>query len=160
MSEGSRRLAGAVAGSLVAGAAITATIVSGERQSGKPSELADLGRATVRRVGIRAPDAATLPSASEQVAIQGAHLALAALAGVAYAAIFDRREAVLPSGIGFGLAFYAIAHWLAGPLLGLKAPEWQSGSKGIATHALNHAGFGIATALGARIAGGRRGAGR
>ena len=156
MAGQGRRVMGAVAGSLVGGAAITAMVMNGERKSGKPSELTDLGRATARRVGVRMPDATALPGAREQAAIQGGHLALSVLAGLAYAAAFERNEAVLPSGIGFGLAFYAVAHWLAGPLLGLKAPEWQSGTKGIALHAVNHAGFGLLTALGARLAAGRR----
>ena len=154
MSKQARRLAGAIAGALVAGTGITAMLIAGERSSGKPSELVDLGRQTARRVGVTAPTSDALPTPAEQAMIQGGHLALSAIAGAAYAAAFDRNERALVSGIGFGLAFYAAAHWIVGPLLGLKAPEWRAGSKTIGMHALNHVGFGIATALGARAAGG------
>jgi len=56
------------------------------------------------------------------------------------------------SGIGFGLAFYAAMHWLAGPLLGGKRPEWRAEAGTIAMHTANHLAFGLATAAGARLA--------
>ena len=50
------------------------------------------------------------------------------------------------------LAFYAVAHWVAGPLLGLKRPEWESDATTIGMHTANHLVFGLATAAGARAA--------
>ena len=147
------RLLGAVAGALVAGAGISALLIAGERKSGKPSELMDMERAGARRLGLPDPAAGALPEASEQAVVQGGHLMLSALAGGTYAAAVDRKAGVLSSGIGFGLAFYVTMHWLLGPLLGVKQPEWRSGKGVIGMHALNHVLFGIATAAGARAAG-------
>lgn len=147
-----RRLAGAVAGGLIAGLGITAMLMAGERKSGQPSELADLERTGAKRVGRAPPAADALPDGREQAIIQGGHLALSAVAGAVYAASVDEDAPVLASGIGFGLAFYAVAHWIVGPLLGLKQPEWRSDGKTIAMHTLNHVGFGLVTALGARAA--------
>jgi hypothetical protein len=145
------RRAGAIAGALVAGLGLSALLIAGERKSGKPSELVDLERAGARRIGIDVPRD-MIPAASEQAVAQGAHLVLSALAGAAYAAATDEDSGVLLSGVGFGLAFYASMHWIAGPLLGLKAPEWRSDKGTIAMHALNHVLFGLATAAGARVA--------
>ncbi|WP_137786593.1 hypothetical protein [Sphingomonas sp. 3P27F8] len=105
------------------------------------------------------PAADTVSDAREQAIIQGGHLALSAVAGAGYATAVDEDAAltavdedapILASGIGFSLAFYAVAHWIVGPLLGLKQPEWRSDVKTIAMHTLNHVGFGLVTALGAR----------
>jgi hypothetical protein len=145
-----RHLAGAVAGSLVAGLGLTVMLMAGERKSGTPSELAALERTAAQKLGVSSPSPEALPSAREQAVIQGGHLALSVLAGAGYAAVTDEKTPVLAGGIGFGLAFYAVAHWLVGPLLGLKRPEWQSGRSTIGMHALNHIGFGLVTALGAR----------
>jgi len=147
-----RHMAGAVAGGVVAGLVITAILIFGERQSGRPSELAELGRVGEKKVRMETSPADALPSAREQALIQGSHLALSALAGVVYAATVDKDASVVKSGIGFGLAFYTVAHWIAGPLLGLKRPEWQSHVKIIVMHTINHVGFGLITALGARTA--------
>ncbi|MCH2488476.1 MAG: hypothetical protein MK010_12185, partial [Erythrobacter sp.] len=144
------RLIGAMAGGLVAGLAITALLIKGEQDRGEPSELADLERTTADRLGGETPPADSLPDAREQAVIQSGHLALSLAAGAAYAAATDEDTPVVASGIGFGLAFYAAAHWLAGPILGLKQPEWKTGSKGIAMHTANHIGFGLITALGAK----------
>jgi len=50
------------------------------------------------------------------------------------------------SGILFGLSFSAIAHWLAGPALGLKVPGWRPKGKVMAMHALSHVGLDLLTA--------------
>lgn len=151
-SATSKRFAGAIAGGLIAGLGITAMLMAGERKSRRPSELAELERTGAERLGLETPSADTLPDAREQAIVQGGHLALSALAGAAFAASIDEEAPVIASGIGFGLAFYGVAHWLVGPLLGLKRPEWQSGGKTIAMHTLNHVGFGLVTALSARVA--------
>ena len=152
MARNGRRIAGAVGGGLVAGLALSAMMMAGERRSGKPSELADLGRASARRLGREAAPADALPSGGEQALVQGGHLALSALAGAAYAAATRERAPVVASGVGFGLAFYAAAHWIAGPLLGVKQPEWRSGAGTIGMHAANHVAFGLVTAVAASAA--------
>lgn len=150
-----RRLAGAIAGGLVAGLGITALLLRGEAKSGTPSELADLERAAFARAGREVPPQAQLPDAREQAVIQGGHLLLSAAAGAVYALATDEDAAIVPSGLGFGLAFYAAMHWIAGPALGLKLPEWQADKATIAMHGVNHLGFGLVTAAGAALAGRR-----
>lgn len=146
-----RRLAGAVAGGLVAGLALTVMLVDGERKSGKPSELADLERDGAAKLGREVPGASELPRAGEQALIQGGHLLLSAAAGAAYAFATEENARVVPGGIGFGLAFYAAMHWIAGPLLGLKKPEWRADKGTIAMHTANHVAFGLITAAGAKL---------
>lgn len=148
----SKRMLGAVAGGLVAGLGISTMLIAGERKSRQPSELAELEREGAKRIGVTPPAADVLPDTREQAVIQGGHLALSALAGAAYAGVTNEDAPVIVSGVAFGLGFYAVAHWFAGPLLGLKQPEWRSDGKTIATHTLNHVGFGLVTALGARLA--------
>jgi len=152
-----RYVAGAVAGALAAGVGISALLIAGERKSGKPSEIADLGRAGVARVGGNPPAADALPSPGEQALVQGGHLALSALAGLAYAAATDEDTAPLPAGLAFGLAFYVAAHWVTGPALGVKAPEWRADPGTIGMHTANHLLFGLATAFAAHAAAHRTG---
>lgn len=146
------RLFGAVAGGLIAGLGLTAMLVAGERKSGKPSELAELERAAAARLGFDIPDGTTLPDAREQAVIQGGHLLLSAAAGAVYAASTDEDADVLSSGLLFGLSFYGAMHWIAGPLLGVKKPEWQAGRETIGMHAMNHILFGLITASAAKLA--------
>ena len=147
------RMAGAVAGALMAGLGLTAMMIKQEKKTRKASELTDLGRASAHRIGVHhVPADKRPPDPQEQAVVQGGHLLLSALAGVAYAAATDEDAGVLPSGVAFGLAFYAIAHWLTGPLLGVKQPEWRSDGKTICVHTANHIAFGLATAAGARLA--------
>jgi len=148
-----KRMAGAIAGGLVAGLGITAMMMAGEKKSGTPSELTDLERAGARQLGVRVvPPSDRLPDAAEQAVVQGSHLLLSAAAGAVYAATVDEDAGVLPSGIVFGLAFYAAMHWITGPLLGLKKPEWQADAATIGTHTMVHLVFGVATAAGAKAA--------
>ena len=147
-----RRTTGAVAGGIVAGLAITALLMRGEKTSGTPSELVDLERTSARKLGMATPPADRLAAPGEQAIVQGGHLLLSAGAALVYAAATDEDSDVLVSGIGFGLAFYAAMHWLTGPLLGVKPPEWKADAGTIGMHTLNHVGFGLATAAGARLA--------
>lgn len=147
-----RRLTGAVTGGLVAGLGLTVVLMAQERRHGTPSELTELGRAAAARLELATPPADRLPAAGEQAAIQAGHLALSALAGAAYAATTDEDASVIASGIVFGLAFYAVAHWIAGPALGLKAPEWRADTATLGMHATNHILFGLVTAAAARAA--------
>lgn len=146
------RMAGAIAGGLVAGLGITALLMSGEKKSGTVSELAKLERASARKLGVRTPSDVQLPDAAEQAVIQGGHLALSAAAAAVYVATTDDDSDVIVSGVAFGLVFYAAMHWVAGPLLGVKKPEWQADAATLGMHTLNHVAFGLATAAGAKIA--------
>lgn len=146
------RTAGAIAGALVAGIGLSALMMAGERKSGKPSELVELERSAVAKLDPDVPPIGGLADRDEQALTQGGHLLLSAIAGVAYAAATDDDTAVVPGGILFGLAFYGVAHWLAGPLLGVKQPEWRSDAGQIAMHTVNHLAFGLATAAGAKLA--------
>jgi hypothetical protein len=148
-----KRMVGAIAGGLVAGLGLTAMMMAGEKKSGKASELAQLERAGARGLGIHhVPPSNRLPDATEQAVVQGGHLLLSAAAGAVYAATVDEDAAVIPSGVAFGLAFYAAMHWITGPLLGVKKPEWQADAGTIGMHTLNHVVFGLATAAGATVA--------
>lgn len=148
-----KRTAGAVAGALIAGLGLTAMMMAQERKTRKASELTDLGRASAHQLGVHhVPSGKRPPGTQEQAVVQGGHLLLSALAGVAYAAATEEDADVVPSGVAFGLAFYGVAHWLTGPLLGVKQPGWRSDGKTIGMHAVNHVAFGLATAAGARLA--------
>ena len=147
-----KRMAGAIAGGLVAGLGLTAMMMAGEKKSGIASELTDLERAGARQLGVRSLPSSDLPDAAEQAIVQGSHLLLSAAAGAVYAAIVDEDAGIVPSGIMFGLAFYAAMHWITGPLLGLKKPEWQADAATIGTHTMVHLVFGVATAAGAKAA--------
>jgi len=148
-----KRTAGAVAGALIAGLGLTAMMMAQERKTRKASELTDLGRASAHQLGVHhVPSGKRPPGTQEQAVVQGGHLLLSALAGVAYAAATEEDADVVPSGVAFGLAFYGVAHWLTGPLLGVKQPEWRSDGKTIGMHAVIHVAFGLATAAGARLA--------
>ena len=148
-----KRTAGAVAGALVAGLGLTAMMMAQEKKTRKASELTDLGRASARQLGAaHAPSGKHPPDGQEQAIVQGGHLLLSALAGIAYAAATDEDADVVPSGLAFGLAFHGVAHWLTGPLLGVKRPEWRSDAQTIGMHTVNHVAFGLATAAGAKLA--------
>ncbi len=147
-----KRMAGAIAGGLVAGLGITALLMAGERKSGKPSELTLLERTSAHKLGVHVPADSRLPDAAEQAVVQGGHLLLSAAAGAVFAATVDEDAAVIPSGVAFGLAFYGAMHWVAGPLLGVKKPEWQADKATLGMHTANHVAFGLATAVGARLA--------
>ncbi len=104
MTRRDRHFAGAVAGGVIAGLALSAMLIAGERKSGQPSELAELERTSARRLGLNVPADAALPDAREQAIIQAGHLALSAIAGAAYAASVDADASPVAGGLGFGLA--------------------------------------------------------
>ena len=144
-------LAGAIAGSPAAGLGITGMMMAGEKKSGTPSELIDLKRASAAMLDAETPNGG-LPTATEQVVAQKGHLLLSALAGTSYAAVTDENNDPLVGGVPFGLFFDALAHWLAGPLLGVKPPEWTQGGETIGMHTANHVASGLATAFSAHAA--------
>ena len=127
-------------------------LMTGETKNGEPSELALLERTSAHRLGLHVPPDTRLPDVAEQAVIQGGHLLLSAAAGAVFAATVDEDAGVVRLGVAFGLAFYAAMHWITGPLLGVKKPEWQADASTIGMHTLNHAVFGLATALGAKAA--------
>ncbi len=148
----SSRMAGAVVGGVLAGLGITALLIAGERKSGKPSELTVLERKAAEKLGLETPPADALPSAGEQAVVQGGHLLLSAAAAATYVATTRDDVAVIPSGVGFGLAFYGAMHWIVGPLIGVKQPEWRAHKGTIGLHGANHLVFGLLTAAGAQFA--------
>lgn len=144
--------AGAIGGGLIAGLGITAMMMAGEKKSGNPSELIALERASAHRFDVRTPKATAMPTGTEQAVAQGGHLLLSGLAAAAYAAASDEDTNPVLGGVLFGLSFYALAHWITGPLLGVKKPEWTNDGKTIGMHSLNHIGFGLVTAFAANAA--------
>ena len=149
MVERAGWISGALAGSLVAGLAISALMLAKERGSGEPSDLVVWERKGARDVGLspRRGEADGL----EQAVAHGGHLALSALGGAAYAAAFEEDAPVVASGLAFGSAFYVACHWVLGPLLRLKPPEWREPPEAVTQHLVVHAVFGVLIALGARI---------
>ena len=146
MGERARWTLGALAGSLLGGVAISAMMVAKESARKEPSDLIQLERALAGRLGLQP---SRPPGAAEQAIVHGGHLALSALGGAAYAAAFDEDAPVLASGLAFGAAFYVACHWIAGPLLRVKPPEWREPSATIAQPLGVHAVYGVLTALGA-----------
>ena len=69
-----KRVAGAIAGGLVAGVDITAMLMRNERKSSEPSEIANIKRAGLAELGREVPSQEQLPDTREQVVIQGGHL--------------------------------------------------------------------------------------
>ncbi|MHB8285388.1 MAG: hypothetical protein ACYDD1_12010 [Caulobacteraceae bacterium] len=116
----------------------------------EPSELIQLGRASAGRLGIGDAAGDTRPSAGEQVLVQGGHLALSALGGLAYASAFDEDAPVVLSGLLFGAAFYVAAHVVTGPALRVKALEWRQAPMTIGKHVIVHGLFGLLIAYAAR----------
>lgn len=149
----SRRLAGSIAGGVAAGLGITALLLWQEKKTGKPSELVALERTALARLGEEVPPASHGPTPREQAAVQGGHLALSALAGAAYAATTDEESGVLGSGVVFGLGLYLVMHWILGPFLKVKPPEWRADRATLGLHAANHVLFGLVTAGAAKAAG-------
>ena len=146
------RTMGAVAGGLIGGLGLTAMLMADEKKSGKPSELVDLERAGARKLGLDVPPADQLPDAGEQAVVQAGHLLISLAAGSVYALTVKNDSQVVPKGVAFGLGLYTALHWITGPALGLKQPEWRSDAKTIGKHTLIHVLFGVLTAAGAKAA--------
>ena len=144
---------GAVAGSLVGGTVVSAMMVAQERTSKKPAELTKLQRATAQRMGRRTlpPTAPYLPTHSEHATAHGGHMLLSAAAGVACAATFDEDAPLVLSGLGFGEAFYALAHGVLKPILSTEDPEWKQSPAAVGQHLMVHAIFGLFIAAGAKL---------
>lgn len=141
-----RRIAGAVAGGLVAGLALSAVMLVGEKLSGKPSELIELERKTAAKLALAVPAADTPATLVEQSVTHGGHLALSALAGVVYAVTVDEGVDGAKSGAAFGLAFFIAAYGLTGPLLGVTPVPWREQPLRAVQHPVVHTLFGLAIA--------------
>ena len=126
----------------------------GERLAGKPSELIELERATAVRLDVSVPAAGEPATVAEQVVTHGGHLALSALAGLAYAAVVDEGADDARSGAVFGAAFFVAAYGIAGPLLGVTPAPWRQPPVRAVQHPIVHVLFGVAIAASARRAAG------
>ena len=142
------RITGAVTGGIVAGLALSAVMLAGEKLTGKPSELIELKRKAAAKLGISTP--AGDATGREQLITHGGHLTLSALAGLAYAVIVDEKADGVKSGAAFGLAFFVAAYGLAGPLLGVTPPPWRESPMRAVQHPVVHTLLGICAALFAR----------
>ncbi|MET4736656.1 hypothetical protein ABIF73_000795 [Bradyrhizobium japonicum] len=71
---------GALAGSLVAGSAISGLMIAKEPQSGQPSDLIAWEQAGAERPRLSTPSTNAMPGLAEQSGVQAAHLALSATA--------------------------------------------------------------------------------
>ncbi len=121
------RLTGAVIGGVVAGLVLSVWMLVGEVTSGAPSQLTQMERQVSGWFGTGVPSANAVASASEEYLGNFGHLLLSALAGAAYAFGWrkDRSPAlVVLNGLVFGMAFYALAHAIVGPILGLTPFIW------------------------------------
>lgn len=112
-----RRLAGAIAGGLVAGVGISAMLMRSERRSSEPSEIANIKRAGLAKLGREVPSQEQLPDTREQVVIQGGHLLLSAAAGAAYALTTERDAALLPRALPSAWPFTGRCTGSLGPRL-------------------------------------------
>ena len=82
MDERAGWTSGALAGSLVAGLAISGLMIAKELQSGQPSDLIAWERTGAERLGLSTPSTKAMPGLAEQSGVQAAHLALSAIATV------------------------------------------------------------------------------
>lgn len=147
-----KRAAGAAAGSLVAGLALSAVMLAGEKLSGDPSELIELERRTAVKLDVDTPIGEAPATIIEQLVTRGGHLALSALAGLAYAAAAAEEDDGAKAGAAFGLAFFVAAYGLTGPLLGVTPLPWRQPPLRAVQHPVVHALFGTTTALFAKRA--------
>lgn len=145
-----QRTASAVLGGVAAGVGLSAVMLWGERLSGKPSELIELERKTATKLGIETPHGDAPATPVEQFVTHGGHLALSALAGLAYAASVNEDDDSVKSGALFGLAFFVAAYGIAGPLIGVTPPPWREQPLRAVQHPVVHTLFGISMALAAR----------
>ena len=146
------RVAGAVAGGLIAGLALSAVMLVGERLGGKPSELIELERKTAAKLDIVTPQGDAPPTAAEQVVTHGGHLALSVLVGLAYATVVDEDRDGVPAGARFGAAFFVADYGIAGPALGVTPLLWRQPPLRAVQHPVVHLLFGMTMALFARRA--------
>lgn len=143
-----RDAATGVVGGLAGGLALTAAMLLAERATGEPSDGVAMLRRGERQLGLPHRWEAARPMLREELAAEGGHLLLSAALGGGFGVL--RRGLGLPAqpaGLVLGLGFYPLAHWLAGPLLGLLRPPWRQRPAKMAQRVALHAAFGAVTAL-------------
>ena len=148
-----RRRRDAMAGGLVAGLALSAVMLVGEKLSGKPSELIELERKTAAKLNIKTPPYGVPATTTEQLITHGGHLALSALAGLIYATVVDEDADDARSGAIFGIAFFVAAYGITGPALGVTPLPWRERPLRAVQHPIVHTLFGLAMARFARRGG-------
>jgi uncharacterized membrane protein YagU involved in acid resistance len=119
-----RRLYGAIIGGLVAGLVLAVWLLIGEVTSGLPSQLTEMERQIAVWFGAAPHPANAVASTAEEYYGIFGHLLLSALAGAGYAIGWRRDKSVILNGLVFGMAFYAVAHAVVGPITGLTPPIW------------------------------------
>ena len=150
--QNGERVAGAVAGGLIAGIALSAIMLAGEKVTGKPSELIELERATAGKLDVTTSTGNVPATVTEQIVTHGGHLALSAAAGLAYAAVVNEDADGPAAGAAFGAGFFVAAYGIAGPALGVTPlPSRQPLVRAI-QHPIVHALFGVTMAAFARRA--------
>jgi hypothetical protein len=135
-------------GGLAGGLVLTAAMLLAERATGEPSDGVRMLRRGERQLGLPHRRMAARPTLGEEVAAEGGHLLLSALLGAGFGVL--RRGLGVPpqqAGLVLGLGFYPLAHWLAGPLLGLMRPPWRQRPARMAQRVASHAVFGAVTAF-------------
>ena len=145
-----RRAGGAVAGGLAAGLALSAVMLLGEKLSGKPSELIELERATASKLDLPVRSGDVPATGTEQLVTHGGHLALSALAGLAYAMMVDEDVDGHAAGAAFGAAFFVAAYGITGPALGVTPLPWRQPLLRAVQHPIVHVLFGLSVALAVR----------
>ena len=148
--DDARRAGGAVIGGVAAGLALSAVMLLGEKLSGKPSELIELERATARKLDLVVRSGDLPATATEQLVTHGGHLALSALAGLAYTTTVDKDADGSVAGATFGAAFFLAAYGISGPALGVTPLPWRQPLLRAIQHPAVHVLFGLSMASAAR----------
>lgn len=142
-----RRLLGAIVGGVVAGLVLSVWMLIGEVADKAPSQLITMERQIAGWFGAAAiPTAQTASMAEEYIGNFG-HLLLSAVAGAAYAMVWRRDRSVILNGLMFGLAFYAAAHAVVGPITGLTPPIWAVPPSFLCLGCVINGFFGLCTAF-------------
>jgi hypothetical protein len=135
-------------GGLAGGLALTVVMLLAKRATGEPSDGVAMLRRGERQLGLPHRQEAARPTMREEAMAEGGHLLLSTALGGGFGVL--RRGLGLsaqPAGLVLGLGFYPLAHWLAGPLLGLMRPPWRQQPVKLAQRVALHAVFGAVTAL-------------
>jgi hypothetical protein len=119
------RLLGAVLGGIVAGLVLSVWMLIGEVATGTPSQLISMERQVSGWFGTAAPPEVKTASMIEEYVGNFGLLLLSAIAGAACAFGWRRDRSVVLNGLMFGMAFFAPAHAVVGPILGLTPPIWR-----------------------------------
>lgn len=120
-----RRAAGGMVGGVVAGLELSVAMLVGEKLSGQPSELIELERATVAKIGWTTPQGDAVATVGEQLFTHGGHFALSVLVGLACAGLVDADSDSPQAGAAFGAAFFISAYGVVGSGLDVTSLPWR-----------------------------------